>query len=400
MGALRSLTFRRLSGKLRDEKGRPPQLVRLPNVGLTRQRARSPRWRVGIYKVDRLGDFVLALGAIRAITDIAGEENCLLFHGSASAELAQLEFPRLAKVEVPNLDGKLWVTRRSLEAVMCREIVAAGVDQLICLRHFRALFDEIALQMIPATEVWTVRNSPRYKLNYELVRSRYEGDVVIERPADEGDDSQCEDIRCHQSLLQHWAGYFFAGRDIRPRLQRPPVERRPVLALTPFGSDRLRDLPPECVAACSIHLRDARGLELELLSPPGATGRYEAYARRLGELGAPASIRVTNTSEDLIETIHSSAALLTTETATAHLAAALDHPMVCPLGGGHFGCFAPWRRSDRQIWVTHNLPCFNCNWSCPYPEPYCVTKIGAEELIEALRHVLEVRPTVASRANA
>jgi hypothetical protein len=367
---------------------------------LTRQRARSPRWRVGIYKVDRLGDFVLALGAIRAIADIAGEENCLLFHGSAAAEIAQLEFPRLAKVEVPCLDGKLWVTRRNLEAVMSREIVAAGVDQLICLRHFRALFDEIALQMIPATEVWTVRNSPLYKLDYELVRRRYEGDVVIERPANEDNDSLCEDIRCHQSLLQHWAGYFFAGRDIRPRLQRPPVERRPVLTLAPFGSDRLRDLPPESVAACSVHFREAGGLELELLSPPGAIDRYEGYARRLMEHGAKASIRVTKTSEDLIEAIHSSAALLTTETATAHIAVALDHPLVCPLGGGHFGYFAPWRRSDRQVWVTHNLPCFNCNWSCPHSEPYCITRIGAEQLTKALRHVLETHPAVPLRANA
>src|SRR5580698_9663310 len=84
-------------------------------TGLTRQRARAPHWRIGIYKVDRLGDFVLALGAIRAITEIAGEENCLLFHGAAAAELARREFPRLAKVEVPSLDGKLWDTRQALD---------------------------------------------------------------------------------------------------------------------------------------------------------------------------------------------------------------------------------------------------------------------------------------------
>jgi hypothetical protein len=366
---------------------------------LTRQRARSPRWRVGIYKVDRLGDFVLALGAIRAISDIAGEENCILFHGAVAAELAQREFPRLARVEIPPLDGKLWITRRRLEAAMASATIEGGVDQLICLRHYRSLFDELALQSIPASEVWAVRNSPTCRLEYEMVRRRFEGDVVIERPTTESGDSFSEDLRCHETLLKRWSGFFFAGRDIRPRLQRPNRERRPILALSPFGSDRLRDLPPESAAACARHGAAVAGLDLVLLCPPGANDRYEAYRRQLAEQGVRASIQVTRTIEALIEAIQVSAALLTTETATAHLAAALDHPMVCLLGGGHFGLFGPWRRSGRQIWISHNLPCFNCNWSCVHPEAYCLTKLGAPELIGALGRVLEGRTVGGLRAS-
>jgi ADP-heptose:LPS heptosyltransferase len=367
---------------------------------ITRQRARTPRWRIGIYKVDRLGDFVLALGAIRAITEIAGEENCLLFHGAAASELAHREFPRLAKIEVPPLDGKLWVARQSLEDVMSEDAVADGVDQLICLRHFRALFDEVALQMIPASEVWAVRNSAAGKLGYEFVRNRFEGDVIVERPSPESGESLCEDLRCHEALLRRWAGFFLAGHNLRPRLERPARPRRATLALAPFGSDRLRDLPPRIVAACAIHASYVQGLESVLLSPPNAVPRYEAYARQLAEHGAQASIQVTRTSEDLIDAIRSSAALLTTETATAHLAAALDHPMVCLLGGGHYGYFAPWRRSGRQIWVSCSLPCFNCNWECIHPEPYCVTRVEAQHLTNALNQVLELRAATTEQANA
>jgi len=369
-------------------------------VQLGRRSRRVPRWRIGIYKVDRLGDFVLSIGAIGAIVEAAGEENCVLFHSPVSSRIARREFPGIVRIEVPPLDGKLWVTRRRLHRLVAHGHASGGVGQLLCLRHFRTLFDEVALQMIPASSVWCVRNSKAFSLDYELVRRRFEGDVEVDRPVPDPGSGTCEDLRCHERLLRAWAGDSFAGRDIRPRVEAASSPRNRVLAIAPFGSDKLRDLPARSVAACVIHAQAALGLDSVLLSPPDAIPRYEAFARQLAGQGATAGVQVTQTSDDLVDAIAASAAVLTTETATAHIATALDRPMVCVIGGGHYGLFAPWSRSIRQAWLTLRVPCFHCNWQCPHPEPYCITGVRAEQLVQALERVLGAPSPVPIQANA
>jgi ADP-heptose:LPS heptosyltransferase len=77
-------------------------------------------------------------------------------------------------------------------------------------------------------------------------------------------------------------------------------------------------------------------------------------------------------------------AVLTVETSTAHLAAALDKPAVILIGGGHFGLLGPWQRSSKQRWLTNQLPCFGCDWRCIYPEIRCLSEIPPSAVARAL----------------
>jgi len=358
------------------------------------------RWQIGIYKADRLGDFVLSVGAIRAIVERSGESNCVIFHSAASSQAASREFPNVARIEIPPLDGRLWITCRRLRKMIEEEMGLGGVGQLICLRHFRALFDEVALQMIPASRVWCIRNSSTSSRAYELVRKRFEGDIITERPNQKLNGDICEDLMCHERLLDAWAGVSHLKRDIRPKIGFASPQPEGSLALAPFGSGRIRDLPLEGVAACVIHAKLSLGLVAVLLSPPEEIPRYEAFARELANKGAVVGIRVTRSYDELVNRIASSSAILTTETATAHIATAMDCPMVCVIGGGHFGLFGPWRQSARQQWLTNSVPCFNCNWHCIHREPICITNVQASRLILALEQVLKSNPAVHIQANA
>jgi len=96
----------------------------------------------------------------------------------------------------------------------------------------------------------------------------------------------------------------------------------------------------------------------------------------------------TRGTVEFAEAISQAELVLTVETSTAHIATALDRPTIVLNGGGHYGQFAPWRRSARQIWLTHRLDCFGCGWRCPYPAPYCLTRIAAEQVGAAIRAVL------------
>ncbi|HZP61481.1 MAG TPA: glycosyltransferase family 9 protein [Opitutaceae bacterium] len=354
----------------------------------SRRRKERPKWSVGIYKGDRLGDFVLSLGSIRAIAEAAGAENCVLFHSSMTAQLAAREFPELARIQLPDLDGKLWVTRRRMRERNFLDQVGGGVAQLICLRHFRTLSEELALQSIPAHDVWCISNSDVFSVDYEIVRERFNGDVTVNRPMVASSAWTCEDLNCHQQLLRSWSGDLGGFGDLRPRLDRVESGPGKTLAIAPFGSSRIRDLPIEGVAACIIQAKKSRGLSSELLVPPGGEKQYRQFAARLGDLDAPVELRSTPTTNDLVDRLAGSMAVLTTETAIAHLATALDLPMLCVVGGGHYGLFSPWSRSERQVWLTHRTPCFNCNWHCSQSEPYCITHVAPREMAAALERVL------------
>jgi ADP-heptose:LPS heptosyltransferase len=89
----------------------------------------------------------------------------------------------------------------------------------------------------------------------------------------------------------------------------------------------------------------------------------------------------------LVDLLAGATWVLAADSAAAHIATALDRPAVMLLGGGCPGQFAPWRRSPRQVWLEHPLPCFDCGWRCTQPEPYCMTRIGAAQVAEALRSV-------------
>ena len=356
-------------------------------AGWNRQRTKTFRWRVGIYQPGRLGDFVLSLGAIRRIIDQVGEEHCVLFCSPVARQLVALEFPRLHRVELPELDGKLWVTQRNLQSPAFAAAVAPGVEQLICLRHYRALFDELALQRIPAQQVWCVENSPLYHLDYELVRARYAGDVTIPRPPAQTDALDCEDLRCHQALLSAWLGQEISRDAVLSRMNYPGAGAGNYLAISPFGSEPIRDLPVGAMCA-GIRLAVAQwGLEARLLAPPREEARYQHLARQLQAAGAPVSVMVTADIPALVQALAASAMVLTTETATAHLATALNRPMVCLLGGGHYGCFAPWAVSRRQTWVSHPMDCYHCHWECRHPEPYCITGITPDRLMQAMQTI-------------
>jgi ADP-heptose:LPS heptosyltransferase len=90
-----------------------------------------------------------------------------------------------------------------------------------------------------------------------------------------------------------------------------------------------------------------------------------------------------------IEMIANAYAVLTVDTATAHIATALDKPTVVLLGGGHFDSFGPWFRSSKQTWVYNKLPCYGCEWFCTRDYVECIQDIQAKEIIWHLSKVLE-----------
>jgi len=63
--------------------------------------------------------------------------------------------------------------------------------------------------------------------------------------------------------------------------------------------------------------------------------------------------------------------VVSNETSAIHIAAAVNTPSVCILGGGHYGRFVPYKLEKKTarplpIVVSEEMECFGCNWICQF----------------------------------
>lgn len=79
------------------------------------------------------------------------------------------------------------------------------------------------------------------------------------------------------------------------------------------------------------------------------------------------------------------------DTSAYHIAMAFGRRVLCFLGGGHFGWFAPYppSYSSNAIVLSATMDCFWCNWECKYPREAggafrCVASIPVEAALRSV----------------
>ncbi|WP_295668028.1 glycosyltransferase family 9 protein [uncultured Mucilaginibacter sp.] len=103
--------------------------------------------------------------------------------------------------------------------------------------------------------------------------------------------------------------------------------------------------------------------------------------------GSLCNLAGKTTLNELIELIGNAALIISNETSAIHIAAAVETPAICVLGGGHFGRFAPYPVAveDAPVCVYEQMDCYNCNWNCIYQikegDPFpCITAVTLEKV--------------------
>ena len=344
----------RLPARVRKWIGR--RLSGPRHVGAIRQRVAC------IHKVDRLGDFVLALSAIRLLLDHIGHEQCSLVVSDLVAPLALQEFPNTHLITMPtDAPGVL----RQLVPTWWRDRPRLGGVRYglsICLSQQRDLYKEVSLTWIEA------------KGEIKLTRADYPNVAQSFFPSD---------LLAHQQVVSRVMGRPVSDREITPCLQSAKIGDQGTLLLCPLGSSPLRTLSP-ALAAASLKIWQSQRTIL-LCGSPAQANRLDDYAAQLRSAGVTdVALSLPPTLHDFINLVASAGLFLGTESGGAHLAAALDQRAVIVLGGGTPGLCMPWRRSVRQIYVQHELPCYGCGWRCGRPEVDCLKQISPDALARAL----------------
>jgi ADP-heptose:LPS heptosyltransferase len=72
---------------------------------------------------------------------------------------------------------------------------------------------------------------------------------------------------------------------------------------------------------------------------------------------------------------------ITMDSAPGHISIAVNTPLICIIGGGHYQRFFPYGEPEKFRAVTEELGCFYCDWVCKFKKPICVEDIPLENVL-------------------
>lgn len=322
-----------------------------------------------IYKVDRLGDWLLAEPTIaRIVADTRSKASTVVvWAGQESNALREWRRPDFEvetfALEPRGIEAKI---RRAFAVV--RLLAIYRIHTVICLRYSPEPIRDFVLEQVDARDIfalsWRIASGPLLEVPYEIAR--------------------------HYAILSS-VGLAPPGmRDLLPIISRVESLSSARAILVPFGSTTIKDWKDESWCAIASDL-GRRGLDMELWTSPEHASRAEILALKLARYaGDRSTIVKSGKLAELAAAVGSASLVIAVDTFTAHLAVAMDVPAICLIGGGQFGDFGPWCRSKRQRWITHPIPCFGCNWRCIRARIECMEDIEYQLVRDGIEATLDL----------
>ncbi|HEU4470470.1 MAG TPA: glycosyltransferase family 9 protein [Flavisolibacter sp.] len=167
--------------------------------------------------------------------------------------------------------------------------------------------------------------------------------------------------------------HHLSGRPVQVKLHRMPsmgplpsnlVIERDYFIIFPGASWPGRQWPAAHFASLVRQLNEKTGWIPVLC---GSEGEKE-FCSSIGQQSGVYVINLAGATNlcEFTEVIRRSRLLVGNETSAIHIAAAVQTPVVCITGGGHFGRFVPYPEmgTPGMLIASYHMPCYHCNWSC------------------------------------
>lgn len=366
-----------------------PPFVRRLLIRLMRRKNRrpangQPTKKICIFKHDRLGDFILAIGAIRFLQNLYGEKECTLVVSELVADFAQSVFPNSDIVVLPFVGNNLL---RGVIPTLVRKrrvLRSLSFDKIVCLRHQRTIFHELVLSRIATKKSYGVTNITQCLISDDHDIYEFPLDAACDYPSQASPDCSRE-LEANRRVLSMAIDRDIECHEIIPSLDFPPATEGEYILVSPFGSSANRSYPnPLLIEAMRMIEQQDESRFLLCAAPSDTEKLHELFTLAIKEGIKNVEIKQSPTFADFCSLVAAARGVLAVETSTAHLATALDKPTVVLVGGGQIGDFGPWHRSNKQAWLTHPMPCMHCNWQCMHRETFCISRIEPEEIARAL----------------
>jgi ADP-heptose:LPS heptosyltransferase len=157
------------------------------------------------------------------------------------------------------------------------------------------------------------------------------------------------------------------------------IDSRRYAVVSPGGSGAIRRWPAQMFSELADRISKEFGLSIVLCGNQDEKGILTQIA---GGMHQEAQVCSESGIIEVVDILKSAAVFAGNESGLLHLAALLGVPGVGILGGGHFSRYFPY---GSIVVVNHPLDCYECNWTCKFPEPYCITEISVDDVLRELR---------------
>ncbi len=156
-----------------------------------------------------------------------------------------------------------------------------------------------------------------------------------------------------------------------------------IAMICPGAASDYRIWPPVKMAAVIDRLWEQYGILSVIGGSPAEKAISEEIQSHLKSTTAICLCGKTNLVE-LSAMISISRLCISMDSGPAHIAVAVNAPLVCIVGGGHYKRFFPYGEPELFRPATEELDCFYCNWVCKFDRPICVENISVETVMREI----------------
>ena len=170
----------------------------------------------------------------------------------------------------------------------------------------------------------------------------------------------------------------------------------PFIVLSPFSSVRLKEWPLTKFRELARRIHDTwPELPIVVLGSPRDRARAAKWLADEPLLDLTGEVSLVQAACIIAQSVLS----ISGDTMAAHIASAVGTDNVILLGGGQYGRFFPYdspAEGSQNIALTHEMPCFHCNWFCKYrlfsdsPAP-CVERVQVNRVFNNVQELLNRR---------
>lgn len=313
-----------------------------------------------ILKPDEIGDFVMATGAIRLLTEAFGEENATLVVKSEIAPLARCEFPR-SRVEALASS----VRRKSRNSLggfasllpTLRRLRRLRTEAVVCLRPRRNSFQTMlfaaprSARHVAAENVFVREGGLRRKTIESLLCFAISPELLPYPP-------ECGnlplELASHRAVVARVLGRDIDAAEISPRIDSARWRGSGGWLLCPFSSRAMKDYSADLWLESLLCLASHLPARICLAGGPDQGERLQSFAAVL-QKGLPNSfieVLPCKSLDHFPELVARADLVLTVDTAAAHFACAIDAPAVIVDSGNNPGVYGPYGCPERQVWLT------------------------------------------------
>ena len=347
-----------------------------------------------IVRVDNIGDFVLWLpSAEQLISHYAKEIKPILICNETCIDLATSinYFSRVIGVDLSRFSRNLfyrWHILRTVSELSPRTIIQPSYSR------FFSVGDSIIRVSRASQRIGSAGDLSNTSSIRRIISNRWYTRLV---PASSSNLMELE----RNTEFNHRLGIANSYASI-PKISKisqltsSKKIHQDSFVIFPGASASFRSWPVESFAKVSVKIIEKYGWKPVILGGFHEISIGQQLEEKIIKYSPQNNVGKTTLTE-LIEILRSARVLVSNETSAIHIAAGVNTPSVCILGGGHYGRFLPYPDTIEGIKpavVINKMSCFGCNWHCkfsnktsfPYP---CISGIDVDSVFETVESIIE-----------